>query len=653
MYPQNRRGDSRFKVSLPALVYTNNKVENIKAQIVNLSNRGALIKCNSTDMLDTEFTIQFDIPNRLNSLIIPSKKLYCKDGLCGVQFSYVQKMAYNALEEFLNNHTKQFERREIHHRRKDTRGLMEDKRQCLERRHIKTFYLYIDGKNYDTGKYEYYPYQHKMWTQPKETLRIMHNAKKGIWKKEYEEYIYAKYCVGDDDANKKAIDSAYRASKQFKYIPLSVRRNIFRDIYRLLLKHKNDLINLMVIEGHPVKLATWEFLGMQTAYEKETLDFFKKGLRENIFKLGNETVYTVRRPDGVVCISPPKNAPCSNSFLGVFSILSGNTVVIKPPVKMPLSTIYLWKNVIQESLKMNGVSGEVINIVLGNSKNIMNEWIENPKVNDILYFGESTLGLEIGYRAYEKGKKAILELSGNDMMFIWKDADIEKAVESLLDSFIGSTQICMVPKKAIVHEKICDKFLSKFVEEAKKIKPFLPTHEEAVLSPVLKVEDFNNFLNDALEKGANLLCGGYKINMNNEKDLRGIFIAPTVLEIDGDKINQMKCIEEENFFPLIPIIKVKGKTDNEIFDKMKKMSESNKYGLRISAHVNSNSYIRKFIKYFSDSGLLRINSRHVGFSLGLSTHGGVKRTGGPYGEMNYVWQKTSHLQGITVARRIK
>jgi acyl-CoA reductase-like NAD-dependent aldehyde dehydrogenase len=81
---------------------------------------------------------------------------------------------------------------------------------------------------------------------------------------------------------------------------------------------------------------------------------------------------------------------------------------------------------------------------------------------------------------------------------------------------------------------------------------------------------------------------------------------------------------------------------------MRDLSENNKYGLRLSAWVKDSKYVRKFAKDFSYSGLLRINSRHVGFSIGLSTHGGIKLSGGPFGGMNYVWEKTSHLQGISI-----
>ena len=109
----------------------------------------------------------------------------------------------------------------------------------------------------------------------------------------------------------------------------------------------------------------------------------------------------------------------------------------------------------------------------------------------------------------------------------------------------------------------------------------------------------------------------------------------------------MKCILEENFFPLLPLIKAGGACDDEVFEKMIQISENNEYGLRLSVWVDSDKYERKFIKNMDNCGLLRVNSRHVGFSKGLSTHGGTGKSGGPYGEMNYTWEKTSHLQGIS------
>ena len=112
----------------------------------------------------------------------------------------------------------------------------------------------------------------------------------------------------------------------------------------------------------------------------------------------------------------------------------------------------------------------------------------------------------------------------------------------------------------------------------------------------------------------------------------------------------MLCINEEIFFPLLPLVKVKG-SDEDIFDEMTGMVNAHNYGLRTSLWISSGKFARKFVKQLDNCGILRINSRHAGFSYYISTHGGTGRSGGPYGEMNYFWQKTSHLQGVCRTRR--
>ena len=90
--------------------------------------------------------------------------------------------------------------------------------------------------------------------------------------------------------------------------------------------------------------------------------------------------------------------------------------------------------------------------------------------------------------------------------------------------------------------------------------------------------------------------------------------------------------------------------DDIIFSKMIDISEKNEYGLRISAWITSKKYIDRFIMEVDNSGLLIINSRHIGFSLYIATHGGTKKSGGPLGEMNYIWARSSHLQGVSVTK---
>lgn len=515
------------------------------------------------------------------------------------------------------------------------------------------FTLLIDGKDVDTGVYRYYPIAEKVIIDPRKTLEAISQVKKKEnTTSDYKDYIFAKYCVGYGDVNRKAIQSAYKAFRDFSKFDLERRKKIIEDILDLIVVNRKILIELLVTEGHTRNLAEWQLWGMERVFNRKSINFYKTEMWKDLSE-GNEAIYLARRPDGVVCLSPPQNAPATNSTLAIMTFLAGNTLIVKPPLRNPISTIFLWRNVVYEALKRNGAPEGTLNIVLGNSKRIMSEWLDSPLVNDIIFFGESNKGLDIACRAYAKGKKAILELTGNDMLFVWKDAPIDEAVNAFLDCFLGSTQICMVPKKAIIHEDIYDEFVNLFLAKVKELKIGLPADYTTGLIPVVKIDELFTFLNDALKKGAKLIYGGERLNHRGEIDENGIFVRPAVVLVDDQKVKDMLCIKEENYFPLIPLVKINAQykainnRDETIFRRMVELANSNQYGLRISVWVRSDIYLRKFMEEMSNSGILRINSRHVGFSTYLSSHGGPGRTGGPYGEMNYIWMRTSHLQGIS------
>ena len=511
---------------------------------------------------------------------------------------------------------------------------------------MKTFTLLVNGEDLDTGVYEYFPYADKAISDPLGTRRIVHQLRSGLTPQGWEDYIYARYCIGKDDTNQKALEAAYRASQKFKLFPLSARRKIYDDMHRLLLANKDEFIRLLVIEGHPRKLAEWEFEGMEIGSRPETINFYKSQLRKEIGRSEDEILYWARKPDGVICLSPPGNASASNSYTAILIFLVGNTLVIKPPLKAPLATVFLWKQVVNEALKQNEAPTGTLNIVLGNSKIVTEEWLGSPYVNDIAFFGDSKNGLAIAAKAFQQGKKPILELSGNDMLLVWKDGDLDRAAASMLDCFLGSGQICMVPKIGLIHEQVYEDFVERIALGAQGIKIGLPSDPETVLSPVARIQEYTEFLEDAKRRGAEILCGGERANHLGQLDPNGFYIRPTVLAVHDDgAARSMRCLREEIFFPLLPLVKVSG-DDQQIFQKMIEISNANEYGLRTSVWVTSGFYMRRFAKLLDNSGLLRINSRHVGFSPYLATHGGLGKTGGPFGEMNYMWQKTSHLQGV-------
>ena len=260
--------------------------------------------------------------------------------------------------------------------------------------------LFVDGENIDTGKYEFFPYSDQTILDFKKTYKVISELKKGQNPKDSDKYIYAKYCVGDNELNKKAIEAAHKASKIMKNLSMAKRKKIIRDIYKNLVANKEKILKLFAIEGHPKKLAQWEYESMEYALCKNNLDMFREDIFKQARTIGDEKVYLVRKADGVVVLVPPKNASASNSISAAYCFLAGNSVIIKAPLKAPIATIFVWKDIIGKALQDNNAPDGAMNIITGNSKVIMDEWIENPKVNDIFFFGESENGLEIAKRAY-------------------------------------------------------------------------------------------------------------------------------------------------------------------------------------------------------------------------------------------------------------
>lgn len=208
--------------------------------------------------------------------------------------------------------------------------------------------------------------------------------------------------------------------------------------------------------------------------------------------------------------------------------------------------------------------------------------------------------------------------------------------------------------EALVHEAVYGPFSRLFVEKVRRLLPGLPSDPETILAPVARADLFAEFLDDARNHDARLLTGGYRMDHRGERDDEGRFIAPTVVATNLDRASSMRCVQEEGFFPLLPLLEVRGdgagaaERDDVIFEKMLDFMEASPFGLRTSVWVTDPVLTRRFAAQAHHSGMLRINSRHLDFSHGLSVNGGIGRSGGPFGEMNHVWQKTSTLQGVSV-----
>ena len=141
------------------------------------------------------------------------------------------------------------------------------------------------------------------------------------------------------------------------------------------------------------------------------------------------------------------------------------------------------------------------------------------------------------------------------------------------------------------------------------------------------------------------------MNYRGEPDPRGQFIEATLVGIRDLNPLQYLCVRTENFFPLMPLISLPEDhtlSSDQIFRWMISLLTGNDFGLRTSVWTKSNIMASRFAEQVSNSGILRINSPHLAFSPFLAPNGGPGKSGGPFGEMNFPWLKSSHLQGVSV-----
>jgi acyl-CoA reductase-like NAD-dependent aldehyde dehydrogenase len=291
----------------------------------------------------------------------------------------------------------------------------------------------------------------------------------------------------------------------------------------------------------------------------------------------------------------------------------------------------------------------VLNVVCGHPGPMLETWINSPHVDDIMYFGDVPSGLTIERRCVEVGKKPILELAGNDVVLVWKDADLDGAARALIESFHGSGQLCMVPNQAVVHPAVADDLIARVAEKAAALRPGYPDEEGVLLSPVLRHDKFNRFLSDAVDKDATIVTGGHGIQIDGDPDSSGFFLKPTVIRVDGLRnARELEVVKHETFFPLLPIIVPEPADDEIMFDSLIEFVNSNLYGLRNSLWARDASVIERFVSGTVAGGLLKVNDSHIGFTAPLPSHGGTGLTGGAFGEANYPLLRTTHIQGVSI-----
>jgi 1-pyrroline-5-carboxylate dehydrogenase len=322
-------------------------------------------------------------------------------------------------------------------------------------------------------------------------------------------------------------------------------------------------------------------------------------------------------PLGVGAVIPPWNFPAAiMAGMTLASIVCGNTVVLKPSSDSPTIAAKFF-----EVLLEAGLPDGVVNFCPGSGGTFGNAVVEHPKVRFIAFTGSKNVGLDIHARAAQPRpgqiwiKRTILEMGGKDSIVVDSDSDLDAAVEGVAQAAFGfQGQKCSACSRAIVDEKIYDKFLERLRDRVEKIeigdpaenKPMGPVINEGAMKSILKYIDLG-------KREGHLLTGGETV----ERPEGGYFVEPTVI---ADVAPTASISLEEIFGPVLAVIKAKN------FDEALNIANNTEYGLTGAVYTNSPEKIERAKRDFH-VGNLYINRKCTGAIVGAHPFGGFNMSG--------------------------
>jgi acyl-CoA reductase-like NAD-dependent aldehyde dehydrogenase len=307
-------------------------------------------------------------------------------------------------------------------------------------------------------------------------------------------------------------------------------------------EHADELATLLTQEqGKPLGGAKFE-IGGSSAWAGFTASL---SLPDKVIQDDDKAkIVQTRKPIGVVGSITPWNFPV---MIGIWHVVpairTGNTVVIKPSPYTPLSTLRMVE-IVNEILPPG-----VLNCVAG--KDELGQWMtEHPDIQKIIFTGSIPTGKKVMSSSAGSLKRVTLELGGNDAGVVLDDADPAAIAAGIVKgAFMNNGQVCAALKRLYVPETMYDELCDQLVQAAQKGKMGNGLEDGVTQGPLANKMQFDkvvSLLEDAKANGGRVLCGG------EIPEGPGYFLPHTIV---ADVADGMRIVDEEQFGPLLPVIR--------------------------------------------------------------------------------------------------
>jgi malonate-semialdehyde dehydrogenase (acetylating)/methylmalonate-semialdehyde dehydrogenase len=304
---------------------------------------------------------------------------------------------------------------------------------------------------------------------------------------------------------------------------------------------------------------------------------------------------SIRQPLGVVAGITPFNFPAMVPlWMWPIAVACGNTFVLKPSEKVPLTT-----NRITELARQAGLPPGVLNVVHG-GRDAVNAILEHPAVKAISFVGSTPIAREIHRIGTLHGKRVQAAGGAKNFVLVMPDADVANSSTGILEAAFGCAgERCMAGSTAITIGTAADTVLPRLVDIVSKIRVG-PTDRdpEAQMGAVITRQHADrvcDLITQAADQGAKPLTDGRTTKVPSAPG--GFFVGPTVLDHVRPEMITMK---EEVFGPVLNVVRM------DDLDAAIELANTSAYGNGAAIFTRSGKAAREF-RHRVQAGMVGIN----------------------------------------------
>lgn len=393
----------------------------------------------------------------------------------------------------------------------------------------------------------------------------------------------------------RAACAASEAFQGWRRTPPTERVQYLFKLKNLLEEHFDDLARTITLEcGKTLAESKGEIrraienvevaCGIPILMQGSNLEDVAKGIDEMM----------IRQPIGVAAVIAPFNFPSMIPFWFLpYAIACGNTYIVKPSEKVPLTMQKVFR-----LLEQTGLPKGVVNLVNG-AKEAVDAILDHPKIHAISFVGSTEVAKYVYSRAAANGKRAQCQGGAKNPLIVLPDADLEMTTRITTDSAFGCAgQRCLAASVAVTVGEARRTFTDAIASAAKMRVVGNGLDEGVQMGPVITAQSktrIEGLIQKGADEGATVLVDGRQADISGYE--QGNFIRPTILQ----NVQQTSVIARTEIFgPVLSLIHL------DTMDQAIALVNSGQWGNMACLFTTSGAAARKF-RYEAEAGNIGIN----------------------------------------------